>query len=102
MRPFAQKHREYLLEEICKNTKILLDYRFINRKVVGDYNCVLLYPDPVKELFLSGLGYKVYTDEHYDQKRLLFSDERLLDWFVDDSKIKLDFTFSLKCIFLMK
>ena len=102
MRPFAHKHREYLLEEICNNTKILLDYKFVNRKIVGEFDCVLLYPDPVKELFLSGLGYKVYIDEHYDPKRLLFSNEQLLDWFIDDSKTKLDFPFSLKCIFLLK
>lgn len=102
MRPFAQKHREYLLEEICKNTVILLDYRFVNKKVAGDYNSVLLFPNRERELYLSGLGFKVYTDEHYDPKRLLFSNDKLLDWFIDDSKTKLDFSFSLKCIFLMK
>ena len=102
MRPFAQKHRDYLLEEICKNTVILLNYKFVNRKIVGEFSSVLMYPSPEKELFFRSLGFKVYTDEHYDQKRLLFSDEKLLDWFIDDSKNKLDFSFSLKCIYLMK
>lgn len=101
MRPFAFKHQQFLLEEICKNTIILPNYKFVNRSKVN-FEAVLLYPDPVKELYLNGLGYKVYTDEFYDKNRLLFSSEELINWFVDDSKVNLDISFSLKSVYLMK
>jgi hypothetical protein len=51
---------------------------------------------------LEGLGFRVFVDEHYDKNRLLFSSDKLLEWFLDDSKIYLDFEFSLKSIYLMK
>jgi hypothetical protein len=101
MRPFAFKHQQFLLEEICKNTIILPNYKFVNRSKLN-FEAVLLYPDPIKELFLGGLGYKVYTDEFYDKNRLLFSSEELINWFVDDSKVKLDISFVLKSVYLMK
>lgn len=101
MRPFAFKHQQFLLEEICKNTIILPNYKFVNRSKLN-FEAVLLYPDPIKELFLGGLGFKVYTDEHYDKNRLLFSSEELINWFVDDSKVKLDISFVLKSVYLMK
>lgn len=101
MRPFAFKHQQFLLEEICKNTIILPNYKFVNRSKLN-FEAVLLYPDPIKELFLGELGYKVYTDEHYDKNRLLFSSKELINWFVDDSKVKLDISFVLKSVYLMK
>ncbi len=102
MRPFAFKHQQYLLEHICKNTIILPDCKFVNKKHTGDLAAVLLYPNQARQVYLSSLGYKVFVDEHYDKNRLLFSDEKLLEWFLDDSKINLDFPFSLKSIYLMK
>ena len=101
MRPFAFKHQNFLLEEICKNTIILPSYKFVNKAKVN-FQAVLLYPDPIKELYLGGLGYKVYTDDHYDKNRLLFSSEELITWFVDDTKTKLDISFELKSVYLMK
>lgn len=101
MRPFAYKHQNFLLEEICKNTIILPSYKFVNRGKIN-FEAVLLYPDPIKQLYLEGLGYKVFTDEHYDKNRLLFSSEELIVWFIDDSKVSLDLSFSLKSVYLMK
>ena len=101
MRPFAFKHQQFLLEKICKNTIILPNYKFVNKTKVN-FEAVLLFPDPIKELYLGGLGYKVYTDEHYDKNRLLFSSEELILWFTDDSKVKLDIIFELKSVYLMK
>jgi len=102
MRPFAYKHQQYLLEQICKNTVILPNCRFVNRKHSGDFSAVLLYPNETRQFYLEALGFKVFVDEHYDKNRLLFSDEKLLEWFLDDSKTHLDFEFSLKSIYLMK
>jgi hypothetical protein len=102
MRPFAFKHQEYLLEQICKNTVILPNYKFVSRKHSGDFSAVLLYPNEARQVYLEGLGFRVFLDEHYDKNRLLFSDEKLLEWFLDDSKVYLDFEFSLKSIYLMK
>jgi hypothetical protein len=77
----------------------------ISRKTsltVGDFIAVLLYPNQARQLHLEDLGYRVFVDEHYDKNRLLFSDEKLLEWFLDDSKVYLDFQFSLKSVYLMK
>lgn len=102
MRPFAFKHQHYLLEEICKNTVILPNYKFVNKKNFSDFDSVLLFPNPERELYLSGLGFRVYVDDYYDKNRLLFSSWQLLDWFVDDRQSSLDLSFSLRSVYLMK
>ena len=78
------------------------NHKFVSRKHSGDFSAVLIYPNEVRKIYLEWLGFNVFIDEHYDKNRLLFSDDKLLEWFLDDSKIYLDFEFSLKSIFLMK
>ena len=77
------------------------NHKFVSRKHSGDFSAVLIYPNEVRKIYLEWLGFNVFIDEHYDKNRLLFSDDKLLEWFLDDSKIYLDFEFSLKSIFLM-
>ena len=48
MRPFSYKHQNYLLEEICKNTVILPNYKFVKQNI--PFDSVLIYPDAEKEI----------------------------------------------------